>query len=401
LEETLINNCLEDADCLEKELLMIPGPVNVPERVMNAMGKPIISHRGPEFRELYRGILEKLKYAFQTVNDVFPLTCSGTGGVECAVGNVIAPGDKVITVSSGLFGERMRDAVVRIGGKPVDIQVEWGETPSLESVKEALDGNPDVKAITIVYNETSTGVTFRALPELGKLAKKHDKLLVVDAISILGGDYLPVDEWGIDICVTGSQKCLACPPGLSMVSVSKKAYEALLENKHRPFYFDLEACRRFADKNETPFTPAVSLFYALDEALTMLKEEGLENRIKRHKFCAEAFYEAFDRVGFQTLSKGEIRSNTLIAVWNPPRILSDELRKHVKAKHKVIVGGGAGKLKGKCFRIGSMGMVSLPEVSRTIRALFDCAAALGYSFNEDPKKVVEEVEAGLAEKLHL
>ncbi len=168
---------------MEKELLMIPGPVNVPDRVMKAMSKPIVSHRGPEFRELYRGILEKLKYAFQTENDVFPLTCSGTGGIECAVGNIVSPGDKVIAVSYGLFGERMREAIARLGGKTIDVWFEWGEVPSLEAIKEALDNNPDVKAITIVYNETSTGVIFRALPELGKIARKHDKVLVVDAVS--------------------------------------------------------------------------------------------------------------------------------------------------------------------------------------------------------------------------
>ena len=255
-------------------LLMVPGPTNVPPRIMRAMNKPLINHRGPEFRELYRRLLENLKYAFQTSNDVFPITASGTGGVECAVGNLVSPGDEVLTIHFGLFGERMKEAVARRGGIPIEVRAEWGEHPSLEQVKEALEANPKIKSITLVYNETSTGVTWKVLPELGKLARKHDKILIVDAVSALAGEPLPVDQWNIDVCVAGSQKCLACPPGISLVSVSPRAYEVLAENKHRPFYFDLEACRSFAERGETPFTPAIPLFYALDEALNLLQQEG-------------------------------------------------------------------------------------------------------------------------------
>ncbi|RLI15768.1 MAG: aminotransferase [Candidatus Hecatellales archaeon] len=383
-----------------KMLLMIPGPTNTPERIMKAMERPIINHRGPAFHSLYKSILENLKYAFQTVNDVFPLTASGTGGVECAVGNIIAPGDKIITAHFGVFGERLREAAVRFGGKPIDVSAEWGEAPSLERVKEALDENPDVKAIATVYNETSTGVTWRVIQELGKLSRQHDKVFIVDAISVLAGDRLPVDEWNVDICIAGSQKCLACPPGVSMVSVSERAYQVLRENKYRPFYFDLESCRRFAyDRMETPFTPTLTLFYGLDEALKFLKEEGLENRIERHRICAEAFYEAFDRAGLETLSKGGNRSNTVIALWNPPGIDGEEMRKMAREEHGVAIGGGMGKLKGKCFRIGSMGIICQPYVSRTLKAVFNGLAKLGYSFPEEPSKIIADVEAKLADRL--
>ncbi|RLI28790.1 MAG: aminotransferase [Candidatus Hecatellales archaeon] len=382
-----------------ENILMVPGPTNVPERVLKAMVRPLISHRGPEFRELYGRLLENLKKVFQTGGDVYPLTASGTGGVECALGNLVSPGEPVITVHFGLFGERMREAVVRLGGRPVEVASEWGEAPSLEQVKEALDLNPEARLITIVYNETSTGVAWRMLPELGRLARSRDKILVVDAVSALAGEPLPVDQWNIDVCVAGSQKCLACPPGLSLISVNERAYQALRENKHRLFYFDLEAHRRFAERKETPFTPAVPLFYALDEALQLLFEEGLENRIKRHAACAQAFYEAFDRVGLETISKGSLRSNTLIAVWNPPRVDGDEMRRMAKEGFGVVIGGGAGKLKGKSFRIGSMGMVSLREVSLTLRAVFESLKKLNFSFKEKPERVLEEVEGKLEEAL--
>ena len=379
---------------------MIPGPTNTPERIMKAMERPIMNHRGPDFRELYKSILENLKYAFQTANDVFPLTASGTGGVECAIGNIVEPGDKVLTAYFGIFGERLRETVVRFGGKPVDVPAEWGEIPSLEKVKEALDENPDVKAVATVYNETSTGVVWRAIQELGKLSRQRDKIFIVDAISVLAGDRLPVDEWNVDMCIAGSQKCLACPPGVSMVSVSERAYEVLRENKYRPFYFDLESYKRFAyDRLETPFTPVLTLFYALDEALKFLKEEGLENRIERHRLCAEAFYEAFDKAGLKTLSKNENRSNTVLALWNPPGIDGEEMRKMARETYGVVIGGGMGKLKGKCFRIGSMGIICQPFVSRTLKAVFDSFAKLGFDFPEEPLKIVAEVEAKLAERL--
>jgi len=379
---------------------MTPGPTNTPERIFKAMARPIINHRGPAFRELYRSILENLKYAFQTRNDVFPLTASGTGGVECAVGNIVAPGDKVLTIHFGIFGERLREAVVRFGGKPVDVSAEWGENPSIEEVERALDENPDVKAVATVYNETSTGVTWRAIKELGELCQRHDKIFIVDAISILAGDELPVDEWKVDLCIAGSQKCLACPPGVSMVSVSERAYQVLRENKHRPFYFDLESYRSFAyERMETPFTPVLTLFYALDEALKFLREEGLENRIRRHRLCAEAFYEAFDRAGLRTVSKPENRSNTVIVLWNPPGIDGEEMRRMARENHGVVIGGGAGKLKGKCFRIGSMGIICQPFVSRTLKAVFDSLSKLGYGFPEEPSKIISEVEGKLEEGL--
>ena len=364
---------------IKELLLMIPGPTNVPPRIMKAMFKPMINHRDEEFRVLYRDILENLKYAFQTKNDVFPLTCSGTGGVEFAVGNLIGKGDKVIVPVNGLFSERLKEEIIRFGGVPIEVRSEWGSVCSIEEIKTVLETEKDVKAIALVYNETSTGATLRDLPEIGKLTKKHGILLIVDAISVLLGDKLPVDEWNVDVCIAGSQKCFACPPGLAMVSISEKAYEAAEKNRFRPFYHDLLMWREFKGKLETPFTPVLPLYYALDEALRVLKEEGLENRIQRHRVCAQAFYTAFEAMGLDTVAHGNVRSNTVIVPWLPPNINDKEFRRILKEEYGVVVAGGSGKLKGKTFRIGSMGIVSKPEVLRTVKSILESLVKLGYS----------------------
>jgi len=376
---------------------MVPGPTNVPPRIMEALLKPIINHRGPEFHELYRGLLENLRYAFQTKNDVFPITCSGTGGVEFAVGNVVSRGDKVIVPVSGLFGERLREEIVRFGGIPIEIKSEWGSTCTVEDVKAVLDVEKDVKAVAIVYNETSTGVTLRDLPKIGELTKKHDILLIVDAVSALLGDYLPVDEWNIDVCVAGSQKCFACPPGLAMVSVSEKAYEAAEKNRFRPFYHDLLMWREFKQKLETPFTPVIPLYYALDESLKMLKEEGLENRIRRHKVCSEAFYKAFEEMGLSIVAQEKFRSNTVIVPYLPAGIDDQKFRKILREKHRVVVAGGTGKLRGKTFRIGNMGMVSKPEVLRTVKGIVKTLEELGYNSKLKSKELILKVEEILSQ----
>ena len=354
----------------DRYLIMVPGPTNVPDRVMRAMMKPMISHRGPEFRSLYRGIIENANYLFQTKGDAFVLTASGTGGVQCAISNTVSPGDKVVIPVSGLFSERMKEKIIRRGGEALEIPLKWGAAPKVEHIKQIVDEEENVKAIAIVYNETSSGVTVRDLPEIGKIAKENNILLIVDAVSVLGGEQLPVDKWNVDICVTGSQKCLACPPGLALVSVSERAWK-VIENVPRPFYFDLTNIRRFSERNETPFTPAVPLFFALDEALKMIREEGLEKRFDRHRVCSEAFYDAIEALGLEVLPVKENRSRTVIAVKKPPSVDSARVRKIMRERHKVVIAGGAGKLKEDIFRIGSMGIVSEDEVIPTMNALED------------------------------
>ncbi|RLE52069.1 MAG: aminotransferase [Candidatus Methanomethylicota archaeon] len=360
-------------------LIMLPGPTNVHPRVYKAIAKPIIGHRGPEFHELYKRISENLKYVFQTGNDVFVLTSSGTGGVECAVSNIVAPNDKVVVPVNGVFSKRLSDCIRVYGGKPIEINVKWGTAPLYDDIKRVLEEEEDVKAIAVVYNETSTGAKCIDLGKIGELARSHDLLFIVDAISILGGDELPVDEWNIDVCITGSQKCLACPPGLSLISVSERALKAAENNTSRKtYYFDFIKLKQYHDKNETPFTPAVPLLYALDEALKMIVEEGLENRFERHRRCARAFYSALETLGFEIFPEREVRSNTVIVAKVASGVDDAELRRCLKERHGVVIAGGMGALKGKVIRIGCMGIISEELVLKTVSALEEALISLGY-----------------------
>lgn len=361
----------------DKKLIMVPGPTNVADRVMTAMQKPMISHRSPEFRALYESIAGNLRYLFQTEGDVFVLTVSGTGGVEAAVSNSVNPGDKILVPVFGLFSERMKEAIVRRGGKPVEISLRWGTGPTADQIREVVNEESDLKGIAVVYNETSTGATVRDLQEIGETARENNLLFIVDAVSILGGDQLPVDEWNVDLCVTASQKCVACPPGLALVSVSEKAWKVIGET-NMPFYFDMFKMRSFGERKETPFTPAVPLFFALDEALRMIREEGLENRSSRHKMCSDTFYDAIDAMGLEAFPDEEVRSNTVIAFKKPEGLDNAEVRRIMSEQYDVVIAGGAGKLKETMFRIGCMGIVSEAETLLTVNALENALADLGH-----------------------
>ena len=363
----------------DRKLIMVPGPTNIADRVMRAMTKPMVSHRSPEFRALYKSITENLRYLFQTRGDVFVLTASGTGGVECAIGNTVNPGDKIMVPVFGLFSERMKEAIVCRGGEPVELSLRWGTAPTADQIREVVRVERDLKAVAIVYNETSTGATVRDLPEIGEIARDNNLLFIVDAVSILGGDELPVDKWSVDLCVTASQKCVACPPGLALVSVNEKAWN-VIEETRRPFYLDLVKMRSFGERKETPFTPAVPLFFALDEALKMIREEGLENRFRRHKMCSSAFYDAIEAMGLEAFPDRKVRSNTVIAFTKPDSVDNAEVRRIVDERHYVVIAGGAGKLKEGIFRIGCMGIVSEAETLLTVNALENALATCGYSF---------------------
>lgn len=358
---------------------MLPGPTNVPSRVMRAMEKPVINHRGPEFRELYKRMLENLRFVFETKEDVFVLTASGTGGVECAIRNILSNGDKVAVPVNGVFSERLRKAVTAFGGIGIEIPIEWGKAVTPQQVEELFRRELNIKAFAVVYNETSTGATTRNLKEIGKICHEHDALFIVDAISILGGDALPVDEWGVDICIAGSQKCLMIPPGLVMLSVNDRAWKAA-ERARRSYYFDLLEYRQFLKNYETPYTPAVTLFYALEEALQMIKEEGLQTRYNRHKVCARALYAGLEALGFRIFPSAEFRSQTVVAANYTPNIDDKKFRDLLREQYHVVVAGGMGKLKGTMFRVGVMGTVSRFEILTTVGAIESTLVDLGHKF---------------------
>lgn len=352
-----------------KQLIMLPGPTNIPTRVANAMLRPMINHRGPEFRELHSRIIDNTKYVFGTKNDLFVLSASGTGGVECAVRNICSQGSKIIVPVNGVFSQRFFEAVNLLGGKGVEIPVEWGNAVTVAQVEDTLQKNSSVTAVAIIYNETSTGVTTPNLKQIGEVCHKHGALFLVDAISIQGGVPLPVDEWNVDICVTGSQKCLMTPPGLALISVSPRAWD-VIKKAPRSYYFDLQLCKKFWDENkETPYTPAVTLFFALDEALQMIREEGLEKRFKRHATCANAMYAAVEAMGLELYARKEVRSTTVLAIKYPSGIDDKNFRGVLNKRYRVVIAGGMGKTKGQLFRIGVMGSVSEFEILATATAL--------------------------------
>jgi len=346
---------------------------------MRAMAKPVINHRGPEFRELYRRMLDNLKFVFETKGDVFVFTASGTGGVECAIRNILSNGDKIAVPVNGVFSERLRNAVTAFGGKGIEIPIDWGSAITPAQVEDLFEKEKNIKALAVVYNETSTGATTRNLKEIGEICHDNRALFVVDAISILGGDALPVDEWGVDICVAGSQKCLMTPPGLVVLSVNERAWK-IVETARRSYYFDLLECRKFLANYETPFTPAVTLFYALDEALLMIKEEGLQRRYNRHNLCARSLYAGLEALGFQVFPRAEFRSQVVVAANYLRKVDDKKFRDLLRERYHVVVAGGMGKLKGTMFRIGVMGTVSEFEILTTIGAIESTLVDLGIRF---------------------
>ncbi len=361
-----------------ERLLMLPGPTNVPDRIRYAMIKAMVNHRSETFTRILKSVTEKSRVLFQTEGDPLILTSSGSGGVEAAVWNIVRPGDKVVVPVSGEFGARLAETVELAGGEVTRVSSEPGTVPSIEAVEEAVRKVQGVKAVFVVHNETSGGTAVPYIEQLARVAADVGAFFVVDAISSLGGYALPVDRWGIDICVTGSQKCLAAPPGLALLSVSRKAADLIKKNPPRVRYFDLGRQMDFLARGETPFTPAVSLYYALEEALSWLAEEGLENRVQRHALHARQLYSMLDAMSLKALADPKVRSNTVIAAWYPPGIDDKVFRKKLSDEQDIVIGAGVGSLKGKVFRIGSMGDISSTHVNRTASALSLTFQKMGY-----------------------
>lgn len=367
---------------------MLPGPTNVPNRVMNAMLAPMINHRSDDFRVLYRSIVEKTQKVFMTANDIVLLTTSGTGAVEASVVNLIKRGDKALIPVNGEFSTRLADLIDSWGGQAIRINSPPGENPSYDKFEEAFDKDKDIKALYAVYNETSTGTTLRYMDKLGELAVRKGAYFIADAVSILGGDELPVDKWNVDICVSASQKALAAPPGVSPISISKRAKKHMQENPPPTQYLNLKRYFKYYEEHfETPFTPALPLYYAFREALDMVLEEGMENRIKRHRTCAEALYSGLSALGLTPFAKPDSRSNTIIALNYLQGMDDKKFRGLLSSEFRVLIAGGFGNLKGKVFRVGSMGEVGRYHVMRTIASIASTMNILGIKTNPEATSV--------------
>ncbi|MFZ3058795.1 MAG: alanine--glyoxylate aminotransferase family protein [Candidatus Methanoperedens sp.] len=354
---------------IENTLLMIPGPVPVTPRILRSMSKPMINHRSKEFGAIYTESRQILAELFGTKNDVFILSGSGSCAMEAAIGNVIDEKDTLVTIENGKFGERFREIGERYG-KVAPVKFDWtkGESIELDKVESALEQG--AKAVTLVHNDTSVGIKNPA-KEVGELAKKYGALFIMDGVTTIGGDEVLVDKWGVDIAVVGSQKCIGAPPGLSAISVSEKAWDSIVVKP--PYYMDLKAYKKSANREiaETPYTPAIPLFFALHDALRIVREEGLENRIKRHAKFAEAIRAAANALNvemFPQLNEHSRYSNTVTAMKIPPGIDDKKLRSGIK-ELGVQVSGGQGPLEGKIFRIGNMGNISKLDILSTIQAV--------------------------------
>ena len=358
---------------------MLPGPTNVPNRVMRAMLAPIINHRSDDFVELYSDVVEKTQQVFQTQNDIVALSASGTGAVEAGVINLVKKGDKIIIPVNGEFSNRLSQLIEGQGANVVRLETEPGQNATFDQVKEAFDNNKDVKAFYVVHNETSTGTMVNYLDRISDLTSRNDAFYVVDSVSLLGGAQLPVDKWNVDVCMTGAQKAIAAPPGISPISVSPRAKKYMMENPPATMYFNLARYFKYYEESKhTPFTPALPLLYAYREALAILLEEGLEAVFRRHKVCSDALYSGLSAIGLTPFAKEEDRSISIVALNYLDGLEDKTFRDTLAKKFKVLVAGGFGNLKGKVFRVGCMGEVSPYHVMRTISAISSTLAMMGY-----------------------
>ncbi len=348
--------------------LRIPGPTPCPDEVLKEMSRQMINHRGSEFAQILNDITDKLKQLFKTKNDVFLLTASGTGGLEAAVVNSLSPGDRVLSVSIGAFGERFAAIARQFGAVVTPLDFEWGKAADIDAIRQALKAEPDIKAVLVTHNETSTGVT-NDLGQISQVVKEFDKLLLVDAISSLGSIELPVDNWQCDVTVTCSQKGWMVPPGLAMVTLSQKAWQANSQARMPRFYWDFAKARSYLEKGQTPWTPAVSVVFALSVALEMMLNEGLANIIARHARIAKMARDGVKALGLPLFAEESHASNTVTSIAAPDGLDVKKLLKILREDHQTVLGGGQQKLSGRIFRIGHLGWVSEEDIDKVLRAL--------------------------------
>ncbi len=388
--------------------LRIPGPTPLPDEVLDAMNRGMISHRGAEFRTLMLEVTERLKQCFQTEGDVLIFPAAGTGGLEAAIANLFSPGDTVIALTVGAFGNRFAEIVGRFGLNVVRVSSPWGRAANLALLRIALEDAPHAKAVLVTHNETSTGVQNdvagiahviadcrlriadlatddrrqttddgdEQLKTQNSKLKTQNPLLIVDAISSLGAADIPVDRWGIDVAITASQKAWMAPPGLTMLSVSERAWEATREATLPRFYWDFAEAKRFLLKGETPYTPAISLLYGLQASLRLIMDEGLPNVFSRHERLRDLVRSKAKRIGLQHFAPDDIASRTVTAL----HVLEGHTARDIIAAMRergIIIAGGQGAFEDRIIRIGHMGHVDALDIIEVMAALEECAAPRG------------------------
>lgn len=366
----------------EKQLLMIPGPTPVPQSILLAGAKPMINHRGPEFRAALDECTEGLKQVFQTVHEMYILTASGTGGLEAAIVNTLSPGDKVLSVSIGVFGDRFATIASIYGADVEKLDFEMGTAADARKIRERLtaDKGKEIKAILATHNETSTGVT-NDLRAIGEIVREHGALLLVDGISSLLAMDCQMDAWHVDALVAGSQKAFMIPPGLCFVGISDRAQAAMQGAKMPRFYFDLAQAKRYLEQGQTPWTPAVPQVLQLREGLKLIEKEGLQNCFARHAKLAKATREGVKALGLRLLADEKVASNAVTAVRKPDGVEVAALRKLMLEKYGVVLAGGQGALRNDIFRIGHLGAVSETDILAVLGTLELALKELGVKVN--------------------
>ncbi len=349
--------------------LRIPGPTALPPSVRVAGGRQMINHRGPEFAAMLERILSGMRPYFGTTSDIAVITTAGSGGLEAAVVNVLSPGDKVLGVSIGSFGDRFAKIAGIYGADVTKVDAEWGFAAAPEEVRERLRATPGVKAVLLTHNETSTGV-MNPIPELAAAIREEapDALILVDSVSALGAVPFEMDAWGVDVVVTGSQKAWMSAPGLAMIAASPRAWSAMETATMPRFYLDLRAHRDAAANGQTPFTPAIAVVYQVDEGLRLMAEEGQDAVFARHEVCAAASRAGLAALGFELFADPAVASRTVTAAWVPEGLDWKAFNGEVK-RRGVVLAGGQGKLTGKIFRLGHLGSVTLEEILGAISTL--------------------------------
>lgn len=358
-----------------KRYLFTPGPTPVPPEVLAALAEPVLHHRGPDFKALLAETIVRLQQVCRTANDVVLFTASGTGAFESAVANLLSPGDRVLAVSQGEFGERWQKLATAYGAEVVPLTYAWGETPRAEDLAAALAETP-ADTVFLVHSETSTGVV-SDVQALAAAAKEAGALVVVDAVSSLGAVPLDTDAWGIDVLVSGSQKALMSPPGLALATVSEAAWARCEQVTTPRFYFDWRRYRKAAEAGSTPFTPAVSNVAALHVALGLILDEGLDQAFARHAALGRACREGAKAMGLELFSPDEERSAVVTAILTPEEANAKELVLALRDRHGITVAGGHGDMATRLFRIGHIGWFDVFDITTALAAVELVLADMG------------------------
>jgi aspartate aminotransferase-like enzyme len=373
--------------------LRIPGPTALPTSVREAGARQMINHRGPEFAAMLGRILEGMKPFFGTTHDVAMITTAGSGGLEAAIVNTLSPGDRVLGVSIGSFGDRFAKIAGAYGADVTRLDAEWGYAADPDEVRERLRSMPDVKAVLLTHNETSTGV-MNPIAELAAAVREEtpDALILVDSVSGLGAVPFRMDEWGVDVVVTGSQKAWMAAPGLAMIAASERGWAAMETARMPRFYLDLRAHRDAATSGQTPFTPAIAVVYQVDEGLRLMGAEGAESIFARHEACAAAARAGLVALGFVLFADPRHASRTVTAANVPDDLDWKAFNAEVK-RRGVVLAGGQGKLTGRIFRLGHLGSVTIEEILGALSTLEFAALASGRTVTPGAAAAAAQVAA--------